>query len=221
MKNLGAAMQESAEHGAEGDDRELFEEREASEGGGNSLDNYVTENTRSFRRRVERRTLLIVTLLLSTMIMIRLLLMGVILITGVSASMSSWLPVECRLQNLGATICLVFGTYNLIALTGWLMQDGWGWWMSVIGIPWVAFQWIASGLVMIKFSEYALPGQFVLGIGILLVVPLSFLVWMMMGRKTQNRFGVMAGQRLPLIVANTVGAVLSGAFAVFLMQQMR
>ncbi len=214
-------MQESVEHGAEGDDGELFEERDVSEGRGNSLDGYVTENTRSFRRRVERRTLLIVTLLLSMMIMTRLLLMAAVLIPGVSASMRNWLPMECRLQNLGATICLVFGTYNLIALTGWLMQDGWGWWMSVIGIPWVAFQWIASGLVMMTFSEYALPGQLVLGVGILLVVPLSFLVWMMMGRKTQNRFGVMAGQRLPLIVANTVGAVLSGAFAVFLMQQMR
>lgn len=214
-------MQESAEHGAEGDDRELSEVLDATERNGTSLDNYVTENTRSFRRRVERRTLLIVTLLLSLMIGIRLLLMATILVPGFNASMSSWLPGECRLQNLGATICLIFGTYNLLALTGWLMKDGWGWWMSVVAIPWVAFQWIASGIIMIKFSENRLPGQLVLGIGILLVIPMSFLVWMMMGRKTQNRFGVMAGQRLPLIVANLVGSLVSGAFALFLMQQLR
>jgi len=214
-------MQKSTNYGSHGEEREEFDDVEATASTVNSLDNYVTENTRSFRRRVERRTLLIVTLLLGLMTVVRLLMMATVLLPGVNASVGNWLPMECKLGNLGATICLLFGTYNLLAMTGWLMGDGWGWWMAVIGIPWTGFQWIASGLVMLKFSEYPLPGQLVLGAGILLVVPLSFLVWMMLGRKTQNRFGVIAGQRFPLVVSNLIGALLSGAFALFLMQQLR
>lgn len=214
-------MRNSMSYRSEGEDRDEREAFDETKRSGSTLDDYVPENTRSFRRRVERRTLLIVTSLLGLMTAIRLLMMATVLMPGFNASVGNWLPMECTLGNLGAAICLLFGTYNLITLTGWLMGDGWGWWMSVIGIPWTAFQWIASGLVMIKFSEYPLPGQLILGVGILMVVPLSFLVWLMLGRKTQNRFGVMAGQQFPLFLSNLIGAVLSGAFAVFLMQQVR
>lgn len=60
-----------------------------------------------------------------------------------------------------------------------------------------------------------------MGIGFLLMPALSFLLWMMLGRKIQNRYGVLSSQATPLVLGNLIGGLLAGGFASILLQQLR
>jgi hypothetical protein len=183
--------------------------------------NYTPENTRSFRRRAEHKTFLIVALLFSLSTIVRLLFIAATLFPDLNPNILAWLPMECQLSNFGAFACLAFAVYNIATLTGWLLEDRWGWWMAAIGLPWGACQWIASGFVTSLTAEPAWKGYLVMGIGFLLLPALSFLLWMMLGRKMQNRYGVLSSQTGPLVLGNFLGALLAGGFAIILLQQLR
>ncbi len=186
-----------------------------------SLADYVPENNRSYRRRAERQTYLVVALLFTLSTIIRLLFLGATLYPDLNPDILAWLPMECKLSNFGAFVCLAFAVYNVATLTGWLLEDRWGWWMAIIGLPWGACQWIASGFVTSLTAEPAWKGYLVMGIGLLLLPALSFLLWMMLGRKIQNRYGVLSSQATPLVLGNFFGALLAGGFAAILLQQLR
>jgi hypothetical protein len=207
-------LEEDFESDDQDDDEDLDQEDD-------SLDEYVPENTRSYRRRAERQTFLIVALLFALSSIVRLLLLGAVLFPNLNPDILAWLPMECKLSTFGAFACLAFAVYNIATLTGWLLEDRWGWWMAIIGLPWGACQWIASGFVTSLTAEPAWKGYLVMGIGLLLLPALSFLLWLMLGRKMQNRYGVLSGQTAPLVLGNFIGALLAGGFAAILLQQLR
>jgi hypothetical protein len=198
-----------------------FDDEEGLDQPDETVVDYTPENTRSFRRRSERQTFLVVALLFSLSTIIRLLFLGATLFPDLNPDILAWLPMECKLSSFGSFACLAFAVYNIATLTGWLLEDRWGWWMAIIGLPWGACQWIASGFVTSLTSEPAWRGYLVMGIGLLLIPALSFLLWMMLGRKMQNRYGVLSSQTGPLVLGNFLGALLAGGFAVILLQQLR
>lgn len=224
MHSLSKAESQQGTSTDEFDDDEQDEDQLDQEGVDQQTDtvtDYVPENTRSYRRRAEHQTFLIVALLFSLSTIIRLLFLGATLYPDLNPDILAWLPMECKLSSFGAFACLAFAVYNIATLTGWLLQDRWGWWMAIIGLPWGACQWIASGFVTSLTAEPAWKGYLIMGIGFLLMPALSFLLWMMLGRKIQNRYGVLSSQATPLVLGNLIGGLLAGGFASILLQQLR
>lgn len=95
---------------------------------------------------------------------------------SVSQTAESLMPVEIRCGSMGALICVLFASFNLITAVGLASKESWGWWLALIGLTWGIVQGLGDGLIAVFFSQSALVSGFHVAIGLAMCFVLGWLV---------------------------------------------
>lgn len=95
---------------------------------------------------------------------------------SVSQTAESLMPVEIRCGSMGALICVLFASFNLITVVGLASKESWGWWLALIGLTWGIVQGLGDGLIAVFFSQSTLVSAFHVAIGLAMSFVLGWLV---------------------------------------------
>ncbi len=131
---------------------------------------------------------------------------------SVSQTAESLMPVEIRCGSMGALICVLFASFNLITVVGLASKESWGWWLALIGLTWGIVQGLGDGLIAVFFSQSALVSGFHVAIGLAMSFVLGWLVHIHLSPGMRVKFEVSTKTAIAACVGIAGGLFLGVCF---------